>query len=70
MMALTRKQLEVLEAVNRGDEFAGNWRPELDAAIQLADKGLLIRASGRVCPWRLTVVGRRVLKEAVERAAE
>jgi hypothetical protein len=64
----TRSQLAVLEAVNSGEEYAGNWGDQRAAARECADKRLLIaQPAGHLPPWRLTVRGRRVLRESVER---
>jgi hypothetical protein len=71
MSVLTRAQLKILEAVNRGDEYAGNWSPRsrgVGPARECELKGLLLRVQGELPPWRLTPLGRTVLREAVERS--
>ena len=69
----TRVQLRVLEDISRGDEYAGNDGAVLLVALQLERKGLLLRQAVATLPlwrWRLTLVGKRVLRESVERAED
>lgn len=68
---LTSKQLALIESINLGDEYAGNAGEEYAVARELASKHLISPMdAGRLPVWRLTAVGRRVLKESVERAQD